>query len=691
MAFHTIRDYKMQSIRDSAEPLSLHFQHDLTDLALQYGHEQTSGRRICMVGSPKLESILTVLSTSNAPEVLIILDSKNVEHLRSYKEAVQSMATALNRRVDVVVGDAETLLLALQEQYQQRRLCDTLHIEGNLAPAILVTGGAVSSDNAEHDVVTRLVNTASRIPGGEGNGVKGLPSQQQGPLRVVWVRAVTVPLVRSPNGASLMVTLQGHKYAPHNLTSALSEISLRALNQRARAKSTADSSASASPVQWKLSSLWAQHSRLNPIANHDGFTGRTYVTPDEEGGEVQQLAEVLVGEVEGFLPARGVAGDEKGRIAATARMDPLSGREGAAAEDGVCSCTNTATVIAITYTIRVFAETADGLRQALRSLGFPHVYVVPDLTLRAVNHLQAVVQRLHHNCSCSATAQPAPLLQVALGPHDFAVLLPHYVVFQMEQTWSSVAFAGRYKTRYGLVLSNALCILAYSHLHAALLRELGYPCVHVVPMFSLPAETERLRTIAETGDGTSLARFDIGSRAFDLSFYGGCSERRTRLLEQVQHQFPKCPAPPPPPQSPTPAARCFECNLHCVGWYTGVFDSTRLLHVLQSRLVLNLHTDEHSVLEAHRLNYLLSLGRCVISERSDDTLLDARYAGVVHFINEGDIAALYGIATRLLSNTTELQLCEQKSRRLYTRLSIDTQDLSLAIKEAVQQMNNDEQ
>ena len=297
-----------------------------------------------------------------------------------------------------------------------------------------------------------------------------------------------------------------------------------------------------------------------------------------------------------------------------------------------------------------------------------------------------------------------------------------------EQVWSTIAFGGLYKLRYGLVLSNAQCILTYSSLHSQLLRNLGYPCVHEVPLYShstLLSQTSTLDEVAAdfttqsayhsdttavaaivdddvhnvsganvgTGTGTCTGTCGVGVDAaegsisssstlfyktYDFSFYGGCSERRSRELTKLEQAFPLCNN-----ENDMSTSTCYRYALNCVGWDNGVFDSLRFLQVQRSHLLVNIHTDEQSVLEAHRLNYLLSQGACVVSETSDDALLDERFSAAVVFVPAGDQNALHNAIRTLLSNATAMDQCRRASIRLYRRMSADTRQLNIAIQEAV--------
>lgn len=258
------------------------------------------------------------------------------------------------------------------------------------------------------------------------------------------------------------------------------------------------------------------------------------------------------------------------------------------------------------------------------------------------------------------------------------------------QEWSTVAFGGLYRQRYGVVLSSALCILAYAPQHASLLRSLGYPCVHEVPLFSLPVTSS---PPPPSEQGTANAS------QLDFTFFGGCSPRRGRILRNIRASFALCDSDDGRDAGQQAgvmvapslggslaeegAGGCFKYMLNCVGWENAVFDAVRQRQVQGSRLVINIHTDEQSVLEAHRLNYLLGQGSCVLSERSDDAELDKRYAAAVHFVASGDEAALHEGIRWLLNNATALKQCREQSLALYESLMANTTELRQAVDIAI--------
>lgn len=254
------------------------------------------------------------------------------------------------------------------------------------------------------------------------------------------------------------------------------------------------------------------------------------------------------------------------------------------------------------------------------------------------------------------------------------------------KVWSTVAFGGDYKLRYGLVLSRAACILAYSPLHVDLLRALGYPCVFEVPLYSRAVASRSHLQVQ--GDGNLAPPADPPpslSLLQDFVFFGGCSPRRRDWLEGLMRAFPLCERSLRPVDWGQPRV-CWRYVLHCVGWENGVFDALRESQVAHSALVLNIHTDGESVLEAHRINSLLESGSCVVSERSADPALDAKYISAVQFVDAGDQQGMHDAVRRLLSNVTALQHCRQEAKRLHHRITTDTDQLGAAISAAFQKV-----
>lgn len=676
MSLNTLRDHKVGILRDSLAAAGASIENEAVSLALQYAYDERYNinnnadvaDRLCIVGFPSLDAMLLMTNSAHAYEMLFFLPYPSTGQEESLYSDLRrhytTFAAAGNRTVQFIHGDALQSITLLQSA-SRTRLCDMMHIQ--------------STDYSTTLDVQDLVIAGS--VGVVRTGDRPLP-----PVRVVWVRNVdlTVDLLESP-----LITIDGQEYASYASTEAFSSVhSVRKMNARARAQSCSDERSCASTttinvLQWQLSSLWMDTCRIDAVSNYDGFTGRTY---SYRAHRIAHLQEVLIGRL---LPDSSItiAMSGKGSAATTLTVDNMKD-----------------VIIAITYTIRVFGETASGLRAALEALGYHQVYIVPDMTMPALEYLAGLcVGTSDSSAESTQLATQCTVLQIALGPHDISLLSADYIAFQMEQVWSPIAFAGPYKLRYALVLGAARCILSYSPLHAGLLRDLGYPCVHVVPLYSQYADntskvysagistsSSALQTETAATDG---GKKDVPSYDYDFIFFGGCSERRRQVLQQMEAVFPLCRS-----QQERDAAilsrinnrdggdsdsiSCFSYLMSCVSWNTGVFDNMRHRNVQRGRLVVNIHHDEHSVLEAHRLNYLLAQGKCVVSERSDDLLLDAQYERAVRFVD--DNVSMFATIMSLLGNGSALRECEGQARLMYAELSADVGELGRAISHALE-------
>jgi hypothetical protein len=107
--------------------------------------------------------------------------------------------------------------------------------------------------------------------------------------------------------------------------------------------------------------------------------------------------------------------------------------------------------------------------------------------------------------------------------------------------------------------------------------------------------------------------------------------------------------------------------------------------ILQCKVVLNIHSLGTSVLETHRINHLLALGKCIISEDSPvDPYLDQLYSDVVHFTPVGDLEPMIEISKQFLASPDRLKACELRSLRRYNEIMADTSILEIAMNEALE-------
>jgi hypothetical protein len=163
--------------------------------------------------------------------------------------------------------------------------------------------------------------------------------------------------------------------------------------------------------------------------------------------------------------------------------------------------------VAITYTNRIFHETALGLQQALQRTGGGGVEIWGD-THHAMNT----------HFGLGACALP---LQIAIGPHEETMLLPRYVVYHMEQSWSMFMT----EMRYQVVLVEALAVWIFSEQHRADMQQLGVrpDRIHRVPMLIDASYLQSTRVLQkEDSDGALRA----ARERIDIVLFGSSSKRR---------------------------------------------------------------------------------------------------------------------------------------------------------------------
>lgn len=304
-------------------------------------------------------------------------------------------------------------------------------------------------------------------------------------------------------------------------------------------------------------------------------------------------------------------------------------------------------IILLTYTIRVFAETAAALQTQLQQhLGFPYVFVVLEVTHDSLQYLQETLS------SSADGAPPKAVLQIAIGPHDYTTLLyrRRYIAWHMEQSWS--LFMTDMRHSYALLLSNALHVWMFSarqmanvtttrlydahDAHAARRLLTALPQARVMPLFShqssipttLYPERHVGRVVYQHPAGAAVHTKPI------VLLFGSCSARRQRLLNDEY--------------GPALQQQHASFVAICAGWSSTIFDNKRDVYLNDADIVLNLHTHDGSALEVHRLQYLLGRGKCVISERGADAALAAAFEDAVLFVESAAEAV-----ERFLALTTE--------------------------------------
>lgn len=199
-------------------------------------------------------------------------------------------------------------------------------------------------------------------------------------------------------------------------------------------------------------------------------------------------------------------------------------------------------------------------------------------------------------------------LHIVLCPQVFKFLPQKYVVFQLEQLSEN---SKSWNDRYKLLLRNAIAVFDYSCRNINFLQNSN---LKLKRLFYLPIFSKEVR----------LHR--VASYKYDILFYGSLTERRKLILTQLKKDF----------------------SIHII---TNVFGEKILDEIRQSRVVINLHSYDNSLLESARLAECLSLGKVVISESGIDQENYKYFEDIVHFVPPGNLDELKQTIKDVLKNT----------------------------------------
>ena len=411
MATPTIRDHTLAVANEAilrllGESIKRDKANEVTIMALQYALEDLTlddddrYSRVCYIGLPGLLDSLYIL-LSGVDELLILENAKenDTKNILRHKKDLEKLAFFLNKKVIVLHGHpVETLQKLNSMQHGEGRLCQAVVIKTNQKPNY-----SEYIDEIFETISSLEQNLSVSAEGSDGEATVSVPSASN--IRVVVVRDFSLEdrLLSFPS-----VSIDGRHFIAHNTTQDMFHAPECHSN-----------------VNWLLGSVWLNGSNMYAMSNVDGMTGRSfssasYLSANESTTGIMFMQELWVGEL----------------------INPISTRtatrtiaESNYATDDNNRYGNMNIVIAISYTIRVFGETAVGLKRALRSLGYKKVYIVPDMNIATLKHLQDEANQLLLSLRTEKTDAEAGgiVLQIALGPHDFAMLAPFYIVFQMEQ------------------------------------------------------------------------------------------------------------------------------------------------------------------------------------------------------------------------------------------------------------------
>ena len=275
----------------------------------------------------------------------------------------------------------------------------------------------------------------------------------------------------------------------------------------------------------------------------------------------------------------------------------------------------------------VFEETAIGISDALFISGFD-------------------AKIIHLDSDEDATIFQDDQTYIILGIHRFNVTLPkNFIVIQAEQINSRFI-----NTKYLSILAKARSVWDFSGRNVEYFQEKGIKVYDIgsrVPM-----------DVFYPNSPSMLRHFSGRHKDIDVLFYGAKCPRRENLEKDLK-----------------------RIGLKTEFRYNNLFRGAREDLIARSKVVLNIHYYVRSSLETHRIEYLCSRGKCVVSERSDDHVLDDKYAQSVVFSSMED----------MVSSILNMVTCEKKRNSVEVsaqKESITRQSNTRVIVESLKSLNN---
>lgn len=599
---------------------------------------------VCIVGSVANHSILAILHALAVKAVRLFIPAELMtdSYVRYFQEK-QVLAQGMNKSLSVHVGDpAVELMNAMSDTgdvHDDALMCTILHLEDK----------AYSKDDLNHIVASLVASSFLKDNRHYSCWPKTFPSP---PMRVVLMESKMYVPAMDDHSTIQRLNLD------HTLPSSISMDGVRVDTW----------------IHWMMSGMWYWQTHFIYSRYLDGFS--TYAPVHNTTYFLSEISAGLVHVRCASEETRPGAADAIDSTTTCGESSTCEVREGDDALSHKRVSVITIIIIIITYVNRVFAETANGLKRALESIGYNEVSILSELTMSS--HMAAM--RTHH---CHRPV----LLQIAIGPHDLSLFSTNYLILHTEQPWF-IQTASNF--RYQAILANALCILVFSYLHAQqLLQIYPYACIRVIPMYSLDADVIRHR--AEVGELTAsesleTRRADLESREVDVLFLGGCSKRRATALSSLYEYFERmCEE---DTTNNRAVRRCYSFNCKCVNTDIALFDEMHYETVRRAKVVLNINNQFSSSLEMHRLHYIMSMRRCIVTERGADQLLAREYGRALRFTgahridNDSlllDVTPVYRKIVELLSDVSLLLQCEDDSYDRYLLMSNNTVQLQKAM------------
>lgn len=301
----------------------------------------------------------------------------------------------------------------------------------------------------------------------------------------------------------------------------------------------------------------------------------------------------------------------------------------------------------ITYYCEIFAANAEGLHYALKKLNYTSI-ILNDISLEIYDKLKEKYDN-------------TIMIQIQIG-QEMTNLFPFYIIFQMEQVKWFYNFQNNLTSpSYYNQLANSLCVLDFSYDNRDYLSNvMKYQNFFTVPLYTYNPNNNNNKEFVENS---------LNYPTYDVLFYGTCSNRRKIIIEALSEQL---------------KYNEIKIKFNCRKSFSlnGLFGQEREYSIYNAKIIINIHAEEKSSLEVHRINYLLSMGKCIISERSlFDKELDNDYKDSIYFLN--DLDSLHEVIILILSNPSIQTFYEKKAFELFNKINNDTDSLKIAMEKAI--------
>lgn len=628
------------------------FVYALTHIFEMDSHEK--GLTACLVGEPSSHVLVPAIMSPHVEQVHIFVPRDDEEAIDK-EDALERWNLSIAERLSINAQKPMLLSLHLPQIERVGGYVDPL--TGQVKPVSLETKIKLSSKyNGICDVV--IINEEHLLE-------KEDPLQQERQIEL-HRQIVEVIANGSPDNASV-----DEKESNHNGDTSMSKRRKKKTTRVIQLKSgkmhdqviklfsspTVESTMPSNHVEWLMTSTWFYKSYFYHHNDSNGFVARTYGLPTVMNEKT--LTTSHLGLVHHYYP-----NEDDGGAKNQQRQQK-------------CAFTNPhqQLFIVINYNLRVFAETAFGLQLQLKSLGYRHVQVLHDFSLYSTSFVQSVMTKV-----CGSK-----MLQISLDPHDLQVFSKYFIAYHMEQPWSNITF-GWGTHRYGHVLSKALRVWSFSPLQVELFTNATaneaflsrYAAIELQMPLLPPSKIDYvpLYTTDPKRRGKALQPYSTGQphsmEGQDVLFFGSGSPRRAPMLETLIRRFH---------HEVNVTFRIFTGS-----WNSTVFDLDRDIVVFMAKVVFNINNGEDSVLEAHRLNYLLSMGKCIVSERGIDSKLASRYEGAVVFVDS--LEDLFEKTVYYAKHDEERRLMEELALQRHYELQKDQSALIVAMDNVVRDLSN---